>query len=57
MLAWVENEAGRGPNEALSSLYAYILETNLKGEKFIAWSDSCGGGQDKIFSRWYFGNI
>ena len=50
MFTWVENEGGRGPDEVLSSLYTFILETDLKGEKLIAWSDSCGGQNKNFFT-------
>lgn len=43
MFSWVENEGGRGPDEILLSLHAFFLEADIRGDKLLAWSDSCGG--------------
>ena len=34
--SWIENKGGRGPNKIISSLHAFMLESDVHGETLIA---------------------
>ena len=56
MMMWSEDVGGRGSEDIISALNAYIEHVPVFVKKVIAWSDSCGG-QNKnknVLSFWYY---